>query len=115
MPRISEETDLCDLDSLPPGSARGFDPDGSGSDTLFAVNFGGRIYAYRNRCPHDGATPLPWRRHAYLNHAQDRIVCSAHGALFLIDSGECVSGPCLGRYLVPVPARVSGGRVLVAA
>jgi nitrite reductase/ring-hydroxylating ferredoxin subunit len=104
---------LCDLDALPPGSARGFDPGGTGADTLFAVNSRGGIRAYLNRCPHDGATPLPWRRHAYLNQARDRIVCSAHGAEFLIGSGECVLGPCLGRTLSPVPVHVRDGRILL--
>jgi nitrite reductase/ring-hydroxylating ferredoxin subunit len=79
---------------------------------LFAVNLGGHICAYRNRCPHDGTTPLPWRRHAYLNHAQDRIVCSAHGAEFLIESGECVLGPCIGQFLTRVPLQVHDGHIL---
>ena len=60
-----------------------------------------------DRCPHEGATPLPYRRHAYLNKAATRIVCYAHGAQFEIQSGRCVIGPCLGESLSAVPLEVS--------
>lgn len=93
---------LCHLEELPDGGARGFDPQGAGHDTLFVVRRGAVLHAYENRCPHLG-TPLPWRRHAYLNAAGDRIVCAAHGALFEIDTGVCTLGPCLGDVLTPVP------------
>lgn len=112
MGRISKAL-LCPLNELAPGTARGFDPQGSGEDTVFAVNLKGRVYAYQDRCPHDGVTHLPWRRHAYLNHANDRIVCSAHGAEFLIDSGKCVLGPCLGGRLTRVNVHIEGGSVLL--
>lgn len=42
---------------------------------------------------------MSWKRHAYLNRAGDRIVCSAHGAEFDIASGQCLLGPCLGQSL----------------
>ena len=92
---------LCHLDELPDGGARGFDPRRTGRDTLFVVRRGAALHAYENRCPHLD-TPLPWRRHAYLNAAGDRIVCAAHGALFEIDTGVCTLGPCLGDTLSPV-------------
>lgn len=86
---------------VPEGSARGYDPEGCGQDTLFAVRSGGELRLWRDRCPHAG-TPMAWRRHAYLNAAGDRIVCAAHGALFETDTGMCVQGPCLGQALQPV-------------
>lgn len=93
--------DLCLLDELPDGAARGFDPFAEGRDALFVVRRGERLNAYRNRCPHQGAS-LPWQRNAYLNADGSRIVCSAHGARFDIDSGQCTSGPALGRSLEKV-------------
>lgn len=106
---------LCLIDELPDGGARGFDPHGAGRDTIFVVRRGRVLHGYANRCPHLG-TPLPWRKHAYLNAAGDRIVCAAHGALFDIDTGVCTLGPCLGDRLTPVPLTLhAGGEVHLAA
>ena len=104
---------LCNFDELPDGASRGFDPRGTGRDTMFVVRQGRALHAWLNACPHHGTT-MPWRRHAYLNAAGDRIVCSAHGALFEIDTGRCTLGPCLGQALTPVPVVVSGGEVHLA-
>jgi nitrite reductase/ring-hydroxylating ferredoxin subunit len=104
---------LCHLNDVPDGASRGFDPRGAGRDTMFVVRQGGTLHAWLNACPHHG-TSMPWRRHAYLNAAGDRIVCSAHGALFEIDTGRCTLGSCLGQALTPVPVVVNGGEVYLA-
>lgn len=93
---------LCHLDDLPDGDSRGFDPRGSGRDAFFVVRQGQSLCGWLNVCPHHGA-PMAWRKHAYLNAARDRIVCSAHGAQFQIHTGRCTLGPCLGQALTPVP------------
>jgi nitrite reductase/ring-hydroxylating ferredoxin subunit len=93
---------LCRLDALPDRNARGFDPLGRGTDTLFVVRLGDALHAYLDRCPHFGDTPLPWRKDAYLDAAAEAIVCAAHGARFDIATGRCVLGPCLGQTLQPV-------------
>lgn len=92
---------LCRLDDLPDGHSRGFDPRASGRDTIFIVRQGPSLHGWVNACPHHG-TPMAWRKDAYLNAAADRIVCSAHGAQFEIDTGLCTLGPCLGESLTPV-------------
>lgn len=108
---------LCHMTALPDGDARGVDPLGAGQDSILLVRQGASVYGYRDLCPHFGVTPLPWRRHAYLNHARDMIVCAAHGALFRIDDGVCVSGPCLGQALTPVQLdiRADGAVYLLTA
>ena len=93
---------LCHLDDLPDGGSRGFDPQRSGQDTLLVVRRGRRLYGWADVCPHLG-TPMAWRKDAYLDAARQHIVCAAHGALFEIDTGQCVLGPCLGDSLTPVP------------
>jgi nitrite reductase/ring-hydroxylating ferredoxin subunit len=75
-------------------------------DSLFVVRQGGRLFGYRDQCPHYGDTPMAWRRHAYLNADGSRIVCAAHGALS-VDDGVCVQGPCLGQALTPVPLTIN--------
>jgi nitrite reductase/ring-hydroxylating ferredoxin subunit len=104
---------VCRLDDLQDGQSRGFDPWESGCDTVFLVRRGDVLRAWRDRCPHDGVSRLPWRRHAYLNAARDRIVCFAHGAQFEIDSGVCTLGPCLGRSLTPMAVAVIDGLVSI--
>lgn len=94
---------LCRLDELPDGDSRGFDPLGTGQDTVFVVRQGDTAYAYRDACPHYGSTPMAWRKDAYLNADRTRIVCSAHGAQFNITSGACTLGPCLGQSLTREP------------
>jgi nitrite reductase/ring-hydroxylating ferredoxin subunit len=97
---------LCRIDDIPDGAARGFDPGGTGRDTLFAVRRGATVHGWYDRCPHEGETPLPYKRHAYLNKAATRIVCYAHGAQFDIASGEGLAGPCLGMALSRAPLAV---------
>jgi len=103
---------LCRLDELPEGGARGFDLEGRGQASLFAVHHGGAVHVWVDSCPHHG-TPMAWRRDAYLNAAGNRIVCAAHGAQFEIDSGLCVLGPCLADRLKPVPSRILAGQLFV--
>ena len=102
---------LCHLDELPEGTAKGFDPQGRGIDSVFVVRRAGELFAYRDACPHyQGATSLPWRKDAYLDSKGQFIVCAAHGAEFEIDTGFCVHGPCAGESLTRVPLHLSTDR-----
>jgi nitrite reductase/ring-hydroxylating ferredoxin subunit len=65
---------------------------------LFAVKKAGNIYLYQNRCPHAGL-PLNWFPDKFLDRDGELIQCSSHGALFQIETGRCVAGPCPGRRL----------------
>jgi nitrite reductase/ring-hydroxylating ferredoxin subunit len=100
---VSDTVRLCRLAELRDGESRGFDLRGLGRDTIFAVRQAEGVYVWRNACPHDGESPMAWRRHAYLNADRSRIVCNAHGALFAIDTGVCEVGPCVGQRLSAVP------------
>lgn len=113
MPTQSEQV-LCRFDELPDGGSRGFDPDGCGQASVFAVRRGHGVHVYADACPHHG-TAMAWRRDAYLNAAGDRIVCAAHGALFEIETGLCVLGPCLGDRLEAVPWRMAADGLIVLA
>ncbi|MHA6495456.1 Rieske (2Fe-2S) protein [Pseudomonas borbori] len=86
---------LCAPDELAEGQSRGFV---MGDEKLFAVRKDGQVYVYRNRCPHRGIS-LEWLPDQFLDASASLIQCSTHGALFLIDSGECVAGPCAGQSL----------------
>ncbi len=74
---------------------------GAGETSGFAIRKDGEIYAYRNSCPHLGI-PLDWQPNQFLDTEGELIECSTHGALFLIETGECISGPCSGDALKPI-------------
>lgn len=86
---------LCASAELSEGQSRGFNLTGN---KLLAVRRDGQVYAYSNRCPHRGI-PLEWQPNQFLDHSHSMIQCATHGALFLIESGECVAGPCAGQSL----------------
>jgi nitrite reductase/ring-hydroxylating ferredoxin subunit len=86
---------LCAPSELAEGQSRGFLLD---QLNLLAVRKDGRVHAYLNRCPHRGV-PLEWQADRFLDDSGSLIQCATHGALFLIDTGECVAGPCAGQAL----------------
>ena len=69
--------------------------------SIFATWTDGQVNAYINRCPHLG-TSLEFMPDQFLNIDKTLIQCTTHGALFLPDTGECVSGPCAGEFLEPI-------------
>jgi nitrite reductase/ring-hydroxylating ferredoxin subunit len=100
---------LCPLDELTEGTSRGFE---HGELKVFAVKYGGKIFIYRNICPHLGI-PLEWREDHFLDNSGTMIQCANHGALFVIKSGQCVAGPCAGRNLQPVHYQIIDNRIWI--
>lgn len=104
---------LCAVDEVPEGGAKGFPPAPGGFTGLFAVRAAGRIAVYVNACPHLGV-PLDWAPDRFLSVDGRHIVCATHGALFRIEDGGCVHGPCYGAALQPALIQVNNGVVWVA-
>lgn len=104
--------ELCRSDQLTPGTARGFDPWGTGEDTVFAVRNGAEIRVFRNSCPHQ-LRPLGWRKDKFLSADGKHIICFAHGARFDLASGLCVSGPCMNQSLVSLECTVDERGIVV--
>ena len=104
---------ICPLHELADPGARGFTM-GRGDWPLrgFVVRRAAMVRAYVNHCPHAGF-PLNWAPHAFLAPQAPLILCSMHGALFEIESGLCVSGPCEGLGLRALPVRVERGYVML--
>jgi nitrite reductase/ring-hydroxylating ferredoxin subunit len=107
---------LCAQASLAEGCARGFDPLGRGRDTLMVLRWQGELKAWLNSCPHL-EVPMHYRKDRFMSADRRHIVCYAHGALFMPDSGLCALGPCLGQSLRPQPLYVDeqGGVWLAAS
>ena len=79
----------------------------------FVVRRGAQAFGYVDRCPHMGL-PLAQTLDAYLTPARDLIACSWHSALFAIEDGACVGGPCMGQRLSPWPVRIVDGLLVTA-
>lgn len=78
----------------------------------FILHWRGQWYAYRNSCPHTGAT-LNWMPDQFLDIDREFIQCSIHGALFRPQDGFCIYGPCAGRSLEPLPLVIDGAEICI--
>jgi nitrite reductase/ring-hydroxylating ferredoxin subunit len=109
-----QERRVCRLDEVPEGAARGFSPMKKGGRPLglIVVRTASGVRVYENRCPHRG-TPLDWAPGRFLDETGEYLVCSTHAALFSLENGECVSGPCPGESLRIRRARVRDGVVVL--
>lgn len=77
---------------------------GTISGILVATPDGAR--AYRNVCPH---VPIPLDRGGEpLLTEEGFLACRNHGALFAVEDGFCVAGPCAGESLEPVAVEPRG-------
>jgi nitrite reductase/ring-hydroxylating ferredoxin subunit len=104
---------LCREDELPPTEGRGFSlRHGDRDIQLFIMQRDSRRHAYLNRCPHTGIN-LDWTPDRFLDWTGRMIQCATHGALFRIEDGYCVAGPCAGRSLIAVPVREADGFIEV--
>lgn len=79
----------------------------------FVVRRGQAVFGYVDRCPHQGL-PLAQQLDQYVTPDGALIACSWHGAIFTVEEGACVGGPCLGARLAPWPVTVREGRILTA-
>ncbi|MGX5218246.1 Rieske (2Fe-2S) protein [Pseudomonas sp. S9] len=89
---------LCASTALAESQSLGFEVAGQ---QILIVRKDAQLFAYRNSCPHRGV-PLEWQPNQFLDSSASLIQCATHGALFLIESGECVTGPCEGQSLATV-------------
>jgi len=100
---------LCRLQDLPDAGARGFAVEQDGVRVpILVVRRGQAVHGYHNQCPHTGIN-LHWTPDRFLDSSATLIQCATHGALFRMDDGHCVHGPCSGQALRPVPLQVSAG------
>lgn len=94
---------ICMMEDIPEREARAFeDIDG---ETIFITQRDGCFYAYQNLCPHL-QTELEFLENKFLDGDQEFIECSTHGALFEVETGLCISGPCQGASLNKVEIKV---------
>jgi nitrite reductase/ring-hydroxylating ferredoxin subunit len=101
---------LCGVADVPDGGAIAVHVDSStGGFDLILVRTGGRVAAYHNECPHAGRR-LDWAPGRFLIE-NGTLICAAHGAVFALESGACLGGPCRGSGLRSVPVEAIDGQV----
>ena len=104
---------LCRVDDIPSPGAKGFEfANGDTPFRAFVVRRGDEVFGYLDICPHAG-WPLAVRDERRLTREGDHLICTGHGALFRIEDGACVAGPCERRTLEPWPVAVRDGVVVV--
>ncbi len=105
--------EICRLNDLPVRGSRGFSVSTpGGAQDIFLVRQRGRVFGYRNSCPHTGG-PLDWVPDQFLNLEENLIQCATHDALFRIEDGLCLKGPCAGQSLKALAVEVNGDRVSI--
>lgn len=110
----AEPFKLCDLDDIEDGDSGGFFAGHDGQMKSFiVVRQGPRAFVYLNSCPHIGS-PLDFAPGRFLNPDKSMILCSTHGALFRIEDGYCVSGPCAEQSLRPVAFSIRDGAIYLS-
>lgn len=87
---------LCKIDDVAESASKGFKI--NRDKLVFAVKKEGEFFVYENTCPHLGI-PLEMMPDQFLDLDKEFIQCSTHGALFQIESGLCIAGPCSGASL----------------
>ncbi len=105
----ADSVPLCRLEDIEDGEGKGFTL-GAGLDAeeIFVLREGRRLYGYVNSCPHTGV-PLDFTPDRFLNADGSYIICATHGALFRIEDGHCIAGPCAGACLTPAPVALEQG------
>lgn len=100
---------LCLIDDIAEESARGFELEGH---SLVAVKKDGQLYLYLNWCPHLGIE-LNFQPDVFMDMDNEFLQCANHGALFRVEDGDCLSGPCKGLPLQKVPFQIENGQLMV--
>jgi nitrite reductase/ring-hydroxylating ferredoxin subunit len=80
------------------------------TQSIFLIHKNGSFFAYYNKCPHTGAS-LEWQENQFLDLDKELIQCATHDALFTIDSGKCIAGPCTGDSLQTLPITIQADEI----
>jgi nitrite reductase/ring-hydroxylating ferredoxin subunit len=102
---------VCRLEDIEDPGSKGMTVSIAGQlQDIFVVRQGDSVFGYLNSCPHtDG--PLDWTPDRFLDLDGRYIQCAMHAALFRVEDGRCIAGPCNGDRLTPVPVEVDAGVV----
>lgn len=97
---------VCHTATLQDHQTYGFQVDINNEERgIIVLRQGQEIRAWLNHCPHLGI-PLNWQPDEFLSLEGTHIQCSTHGALFTLEEGYCIAGPCRGQSLIALQTEV---------
>lgn len=109
---------VCRVADIPNRQARAFSLlrlGQGGAATPFHVvilRWDRKLYGYVNRCPHHGEH-LDWEPRQFFDPNGTRLMCGKHGALFQVEDGLCIDGPCRGERLEQLRLTILEGDVCI--
>ncbi len=81
-------------------------------EAIVILDDSNRLRAYLNRCKHL-PVPLDGATRDFFDVTRRYLICGTHGALYERGSGFCISGPCRGKVLTPIDARIVEGEIIL--
>ena len=78
----------------------------------FAIRYNGEVYAYLNKCAHLGI-PLDIRPGEVFDISGELLICAAHGATYVPNTGACAGGPCFDEPLLKLSVYEDAGNVIL--
>jgi len=107
-------TFLCKIEGMAdPGTRNVVLGEGPDELDIVIVQTAGVRHAYINSCPHE-YIPLETFPNHFLTEDKKHLLCSGHGAQFVLATGECVSGPCFGKSLTRLLIEERDGALYLA-
>jgi nitrite reductase/ring-hydroxylating ferredoxin subunit len=104
-------TEICRIGDIQDNDAKGMVAVVDGKQrNIFVARKGKEVFAYLNWCPHNQVL-IDQIPNKFFNADKSYIQCSKHGALFQVDNGMCIEGPCEGESLKLLTTTVEDGVV----
>lgn len=103
---------LCRLSDIEEGRAVEFCyRAGDDMVEIFIQRRGDQVFAYENSCPH-AYLPLNMKKGLFTEKSGKYFMCQNHGALFDIETGQCLGGPCNGQSLTKIEIMLKDGSII---
>ena len=103
---------LCRSDELAEGEAIGIEHSEVAERGYILIRRQGKVFAYKNRCPHTGVN-LEWLPNQFFDSSGHYLQCAVHGAMFEVENGQCVHGPCTGDALTAIRTEERNGEIIL--
>ena len=106
-----QKTEILKFEELADLSAKGLVAVVNGKQrNIFVIRKKEQVFAFLNWCPHNQVL-IDQIPNKFLNADKSYIQCSKHGALFDIEGGLCIEGPCEGEYLKSLDTVIENGMI----
>ena len=80
---------------------------------LLVVKINKQIYVYENSCSHT-LGPLDWTPNNFFDEDKNYNMCANHGALFQMQDGLCIYGPCKKQSLRSLPFTIENNVIYLS-